>query len=336
MATEIWLHGFPIPRRTVDLAVQAEHWGFDGLLLADSENLVGDPYVELALASRSTERLRLGPGVTNPLTRYPAVTAAAVATLQVESEGRAVIVFGRGDSAVLQLGRQPATTAELERGLTQLQGFLSGQDVELEGGHRARMAWIAAMHPKKVPVDVAATGPRTIAVGARHAERVTFTVGADPRRIFWAVGEARRAEAGRDGDAVSLGAFVNVAVHPDIVVARNLVRGSAAIFAHYASEGPPEVLPAEDREVVEQLGAAYEESKHGLSTAGHAALLPDEFLDRFAVVGPADRCAERLRELLGLGLQRIVVVPGSRDADPQALAESNARFASEVLPALRD
>jgi 5,10-methylenetetrahydromethanopterin reductase len=162
---------------------------------------------------------------------------------------------------------------------------------------------------------------------------VTFTVGADPRRISWAVGEARRAEAGRG--AVKLGAFVNVAVHPDIAVARDLVRGSAAIFVHYASEGPREVLPVEDREVVERLGATYDERNHGLSTANHAALLPDEFLDRFAVVGPADRCAERLRELLGLGLERIVVVPGSRDADPHALAESNARFASEVLPALR-
>jgi len=60
--------------------------------------------VELALAARATERLRLGPAVTNPVTRHPAVTAAAVATLQVESEGRAVVVFGRGDLAVLQLG----------------------------------------------------------------------------------------------------------------------------------------------------------------------------------------------------------------------------------------
>jgi 5,10-methylenetetrahydromethanopterin reductase len=58
------------------------------------------------------------------------------------------------------------------------------------------MAWVAALHPTKVPVDVAATGPRTIAVGARHAERVTFTVGADPRRVSWAVEEARRAASG--------------------------------------------------------------------------------------------------------------------------------------------
>ena len=133
MPTEIWLHGFPIPHPTVALAVQAERWGFDGLLLADSENLVEDPYVELALAAQATERLRLGPAVTNPLTRHPAVTASAIATLQVESEGRAVLVFGRGDSAVLQLGLRPATTAELERGLSELQGFLRGEDVELAG-----------------------------------------------------------------------------------------------------------------------------------------------------------------------------------------------------------
>ena len=335
MATEVWLHGFPFPRRTVELATRAEGWGFDGLLLADSENLVGDPYVELALAARATERLRLGPAVTNPVTRHPAVTAAAVATLQAESEGRAVVVFGRGDSAVLQLGIPPATTVELERGLVELQGFLGSEGVQLEGGAWARMSWIGTTHSVKVPISVAATGPRTIAAGARHAERVDFTVGAEPRRISWAIEEARRATP-EGGDTPSLGAFVNFAVNADEAVARDTVRGSAAIFAHYASEGPLDVLPAEDREVVKRVGEAYDERTHGLSDAGHATLLPDDFLDRFAVVGDAETCTRRLRELLALGLERIVMVPGSRDADPALVTESNERFASEVLPALRD
>ncbi len=243
-------------------------------------------------------------------------------------------MFGRGDSAVLQLGIPPATTAELERGLRELQGFLGGEEVGLEGGARARMSWIGATHSSKVPVSVAATGPRTIAAGIRHAERVDFTVGADPRRVSWAVGEARRATP-EGKNAPSLGAFVNFAVNPDVAVARDMVRGSAAIFAHYASEGPLDVLPAEDRGVVERVGEAYDERTHGLSDAGHAALLPDDFLDRFAVVGDAETCAGRLRELLALGLERVVMVPGSRDADPALVAESNERFASEVLPALR-
>ena len=119
---------------------------------------------------------------------------------------------------MLQLGIPPATTAELERGLEELQGFLGGEDVELEGGAQVRMSWIGTTHSTKVPVSVAATGPRTIAAGARHAERVDFTVGADPRRISWAVGEARRAT--QEGEDVpSLGAFVNFAVNADAAVA---------------------------------------------------------------------------------------------------------------------
>ena len=95
------------------------------------------------------------------------------------------------------------------------------------------------------------------------------------------------------------------------------------------------MLPAGDRKVVERVGGAYDVRAHGLSDAVHAALLPDHFLDRFAVVGDAETCAERLRELIALGLERGVMVPGARDADPALVVESNERFASEVLPALR-
>ena len=334
MTPEVWLHGFPVPRRAVDLAVRAEARGFDGLLLADSETLVGDPYVELALAARETRSLRLGPAVTNPVTRHPAVTAAAVATLQAESGGRAVVVLGRGDSAVRQVGLRPATTAELEEGLARLQAFLRGDAVVSPGDVAARMGWVGSSGAGDVPVSVAATGPATIALGARRCGRVELTVGADPRRVAWAVAAAR--DAVRDtGAHLSLGAFVNVAVSGDVAEARQLVRGSAAIFAHLVGEGPAGVLPDGDRAVLERVRTAYDEAAHGLTTAGHAALLPDAFLDRFTVAGPPDHCVARLRELADLGLDRIIVVPGSRDADPDLLAESDELFATEVLPGLR-
>lgn len=331
---EIWLHGFPVPRHVAPLAVEAERRGFDGLLLADSENLVGDPWVELALAARDTTRLGLGVAVTNPVTRHPAVTASAAATLQIESSGRAVLVLGRGDSAVLQLGLRPATTAQLERAVADIRGFLRGDEIRAVNGTTARMAWIAPFAPAEVPVSVAATGPATIALAARAAGRVDLTVGADPERVAWAVAAARRAVP-EGGTPPSLGAFVNVVVHPDISVARDLVRGSAAIFAHFVSEGPTDVLSAADRTVVERLGGAYEEAEHGLRTASHAAVLPDGFIDRFAVVGPPEHCAERLRELVDLGLDRVIVVPASRDADPKLVAATNRTFADDVLPRLR-
>ncbi|WP_369256934.1 LLM class flavin-dependent oxidoreductase [Geodermatophilus amargosae] len=150
----------------------------------------------------------------------------------------------------------------------------------------------------------------------------------------WAVAEARHAVQGH-GAPLSLGTFVNVAVHPDAAVARDLVRGSAALFAHFVSEGPHDVVPDDDRAVVERVRAAYDEAAHGLTTAGQATLLPDALLDRFAVVGSPEHCTTRLRELIDLGLDRIIVVPGSRDADPDVLAASNEPFAAEVLPRLR-
>jgi 5,10-methylenetetrahydromethanopterin reductase len=330
---ECWLHAFPVPHRTAARAAEAEAQGYDGMLLADSPMLVADPYLELLLAARQTERLRLGPGVTNPVNRHPVVTAASIATLQIESGGRAVLVMGRGDSAVLQLGLRPATTAALDDALTVLQNCLRGRSRAVSDGLLTRMGWIDRHAMPEIPVSVAATGPATIALGARHGGRVDLTVGADPERIAWAVGEARRACP--DPDTLSLGAFVNVAVHPDRAVARDLVRGSAAIFAHFVSEGPLDGLPERDRTVVAGLGAAYAEAHHGQRAAAHATALPDDFLDRFAVVGTPADCLRRLRELGELGLDRIVVVPGSRDADPQLLAASDRRFAEEVLPGLR-
>jgi len=329
---EVWLHAFAFPGKVAAGARAAERAGYTGMLVADSQNLNADVWIELALAAAATERLRLGTGVTNPATRHPAVTASAAATLQEESGGRAVLGLGRGDSALSQIGREPVPAAEFEAGLERIQGFLRGETVELEDGTPSTIGWIAESEQPKVPTFVAATGPRVIAAAARHAEAVDFTVGAEPERLAWAIGKAREIEREMP---LSLGAFVDVAVDPDRATARDLVRGSTAILARFGTEGAPaDGLSEVTAEGIERLGAAYEEARHGQSAAPAAQQLSDEFIDRFAVCGSAEEVAERLLALGELGLERIVVVPGSLDADPAALAASNERFATEVLPRL--
>jgi 5,10-methylenetetrahydromethanopterin reductase len=318
---EVWLHAFAFAHRTAQLARQAEDWGLTGLLVADSQNLNADVWIELALAAAATERLRIGPGVTNPATRHPAVTASAAATLQEESGGRAVLGLGRGDSALTQIGRRPVPAHELEQALVEIQGYLSGG-----------IGWIAESSQAKVPVSVAATGPHVIAAAARHADAIDFTVGAEPERLEWAV-ETAHAEA--DGSAPPLGAYLNVAVDDDRAAARDLVRGSTAILARFGTEGaPPDGLSETTRAGIERLAAEYDESRHGHSSAPAAQGLDDEFIDRFAVCGPAGEVLERLAALADLGLERVIVVPGSLDADPAAVAASNERFAADVAPAL--
>lgn len=332
------MHGFPVPGRTADLAGQAEDLGFDGLLLADSQNLAGDPFVELGVAAGVTRRIGLGTGIVNLVTRHPAVVAAAIASVQVESRGRAVLGVGRGDSSLAQIGLAPPPAARLRDLVAQVRGYLRGEEVTA-GGTTSRIGWIAEMGLPAVPVEVAATGPRTIAFAATLADRVMFTGGAEPSRVAWAVGLARqaRAAAGLDPAGLRMGAYLNVGCDPDLAGACGLVRGSTAIFAHFSSMTGASAygFSPQDEATVRQVGAAYDEARHGLSHAAHTAVLDDTFVARFAVVGSPERCLARLRQLIALGLDRIVVVPGSRDADPARLSRSNERFAREVLPALR-
>jgi 5,10-methylenetetrahydromethanopterin reductase len=330
---EVWMHSFAFPGVVARRARQVEEWGFDGLLIADSQNLNADLWVELALAAAATERIGVGPGVTNPVTRHPAVTASAALTLQAESGGRAVLGLGRGDSALAQIGREPVPARELEGAVVAIQGLLSGEEVELGGGGvRSRLRWAGDVEQPKVPVAVAASGSRVIGLAARHAERVDFTVGAEPERLRWAVETARAAAPDR---SPSLGAYLNVAVDEDRAAARDLVRGSVAILARFSAEGaPPNGLSEVTRSGIERLEDDYEESRHGEASAPHARELEDAFVDRFAVAGPAEEVAERLLALSDLGLERVIVVPGSLDADSSLVERSNAAFAAEVLPRL--
>ncbi len=318
---ELWLHGFPVIGASAELARRAEAWGYDGLLLADSQNLQGDVYVGLAYAARATTRLRIGTGVTNPLTRHPAVTASAIATIHAESGGRALLGIARGDSAVTQVGLRAATPDELATHVTRLRALLRGEPTDA-----GRLSWL---DPDLAPVavDVAATGPRTIAAGAAGADRLTLSVGAEPQRLGAAIAAARGAGPAR------IGAYVNVGCAEDPAVARSLVRGSAAIFAHFSSQRP-EAVPEADREVIEHVGRDYDEAHHGESVVRHATELPDDFLDRFAVVGTPATVRARLAELLALGLDHLVLVPGSKDADPGTLARSD-ELVGELLADLR-
>jgi len=60
----------------IELGRRSESLGYDQLWYTDVR-LFRECYVGLAALATHTERIRLGPGVTDPYSRHPAVTAAA-------------------------------------------------------------------------------------------------------------------------------------------------------------------------------------------------------------------------------------------------------------------
>ncbi len=216
--------------------------------------------------------------------------------------------------------------------------YLQGGTVDLDG-YPSRLRWLDRASQPAVPVDVAAAGPKVIAIAARSVERVTFAVGAETSRVGWALAEARAAAAdsGRADADVSYGAYVTVGCHPDVAAARQLVRGGVAAFTHFSampgSTGAG--IAEEDRALVADVGRRYDSNLHLVNQAEHSQLVPDDYVERFAVVGDPDRCTARLCELVDLGLDRLVITGPSFGAAPDDARLANRLLRDEVLPALR-
>src|SRR5690606_21698916 len=115
------------------------------------------------------------------------VLASAIAGIAKLAPGRVVLGIGRGDSSVRTLGLAASTLGGFERDLHRVQTFLSGE--EYEG---VKVPWLVSAAAAKVPIDVAASGPRVIALAAGLAERLTLAVGLDPDRIEASFDLARR------------------------------------------------------------------------------------------------------------------------------------------------
>ena len=103
----------PLAHRYPDLpglVRQIEDWGFEMVGVPDAHWLWPDCYVTLTQCALNSQRLRMGTFVTNPLTRHPAVTAGAIASINELSDGRAFLGIGTGDSAVYNVGLKAAQT----------------------------------------------------------------------------------------------------------------------------------------------------------------------------------------------------------------------------------
>jgi 5,10-methylenetetrahydromethanopterin reductase len=334
-----------------DLSRQIEAAGWDGVAPGEGVCNQPDPYVTMTVIACSTEKLLITHAIAHPMGRHSSVTAAGAHGLQLASRGRASITIGKGDGGVISLGMRPATVAAFERYVAEIQGFLRGEVVDLDG-FGAQFAYVPTDEVPKVPVSVAATGPKMIGVGARLAERITFSVGAEPERVKWAVETARavRDLAGLDPGTLSLGCYVIMSpsdAPSESTMQRLRTLASVHIrFGAYdersrvsGSEGRPldtMGLSGQDRDVLGSIVQRYDNDAHAHIGSPQAAAIPESYLRRFAVVGSPERCAERLGELASLGLDHFVILAGlSIESSPEEIEAEYVPIAETVLPAFR-
>jgi probable F420-dependent oxidoreductase len=317
--------------RLVELIALAERQGFHSGWTYDSPILWQEPYPLITLLVDATEHMRIGMCVTNPITREPAVTASAHATLQDISGGRIVMGMGRGDSAVRMMGHKPTKIVEFERRLRMVKDFMNGRAVEWEGTEM-RLEW--AQGAPEIPLYVAGYGPRALGVAGRVGDGVIIQL-ADPAIIEWTMATARRAaeEAGRDPAALKCLVCAPSMVSDDLAHARDEVRWFPAMVGNHVADiirahGEHSDVPHELTDYIRGRDE-YDYKDHSRVGAAHGSFVPDEICDRFTVIGSAAQIVEKLRGLEAIGVDEWIVYLMTSGQE-----ETLAAYGSEIIPAV--
>jgi len=274
-------------------AAELEAEGVSRLWLIDSQLAMKDVYAGLAVAAQHTERMLLGTGVTNPLTRHPTVTASSIAAISELSSGRAVLGVGAGDSAVYGIGARPARVAQMEEALRFWRAVLNGGEGDWEG-RSYRLPHLAA----PVKLYLAVSQPRMCALAGRLADGAIVMGPSTPefvtRQVGW-INDGLR-EAGRGRGEVDICLMTTIAANVDDV--RSWASTEARLIADF------DELPAGLEPFAEEIRRAkedYDFSQHLSVHAGHRVAVSDGLAQALAVAGSAEECAARLRALLGCG-----------------------------------
>lgn len=305
------LQGVDAPPDLVTFARRIESQGFDHLWMTESSLHARDPYQLLALAASATERLVVGTAVTNPVSRHPALTAVAAATLDEVSGGRAILGIGAGDRPLVALGMKPARLAVLEASIEAIRSLMAGEEVAVASPAFDLVdAHLRFPTRPDVPIFVSASGPKTLELAGRVADGVILLCGLDPSVVRWAL------ERIDDGAATAGRTRPHVAIFAYGVIDENeadAVAGARSIAAWFPQTSPHYCdLVGLDPQIAKAVRERYTGGEFQ-EAAEAAALLPVEFVQKMALAGGREFVTGQLQALVETGVDSINVFPLGED-----------------------
>lgn len=307
----------------------AERLGYDHIWIGDSQSIWRELYVLFGAAAQATTRVYLGSGVTNPVTRIPAVTASAFVTLQELSGGRMILGVGSGFSSVKTVGMKASTLSQLESFVGQIRDLCRGKTVQ---GAPGEMRLTFGSVDKCPPVFVAASGPKMLRLAGRIGDgailaRVSLK-GDVLKRMLECVSEGRQQRT-IPADGFQICAALPVCVDAD------RQKAIAAVRPHVARSliTPLWEFSQEAVEAGKKLEQLYDCYEHLNPTAQHAQAVPDTVVPEFAIAGTASECIEQAARVFEMGIDQITIRPYGVEGSSRSAAINS--FALEVMGPLK-
>lgn len=328
----------PPASRVVDLMKRAESNGFSHGWTFDSAVLWQEPFVIYSQILANTTKLKVGPMVTNPGTRTWEVTASTFATLNDMFGNRTVCGIGRGDSAMRVAGRKPNTLARISEAMKVIRALGRGEEADLGGDTVVRFPWIKP--GAEVPVWMAAYGPKALKMTGEEADGFILQL-ADLYLTEYMVKAVKDAAvaAGRDPSEVRIcvaaPAYVTADDSPEALAhAREQCRWFGGMVGNHVADlvdkygAHSAAVPDELTEYI-KARQGYDYAHHGRSGNPDTRFVPDEIVDRFCLIGPAEKHIEKLNALRALGVDQFALYD-MHDAQ-EAVIDA---YGTEVIPAV--
>jgi 5,10-methylenetetrahydromethanopterin reductase len=336
--------------RYLDFVRMCEVLRFDGFYHAD-EKWTRDVWTRLGMAAAVTSRIRLGPSVTDPVTRHPALAAQAAATLAEATQGRFHLMFGAGSHFETMPGYEVNRPAVAIREAIELcRRMWAGERVTYEGeivrftGGKLDFDLNPAYTPQ---IWVATRGVQVLRMAGAVADGVLVGSFATDWGINYARAEIEKGlqRSGRTWDDITLASWLYVCILPneDDPVPEGIRRGvSHALWSSRPIMEP--LIDALAGDVPDDFRKFVREAPHEWSpeVLGELRrLIPRSLIDQMSVVGTAEQVTEKLLNLERLGVQEIVVWPFPHDAGVRTTANMSdvedfvVNFAHSVMPRVR-
>ncbi|HKP40886.1 LLM class F420-dependent oxidoreductase [Mycobacterium sp.] len=220
-------------------AQEAEAAGYDSVFVMDHfyqlpglgtpDQPMLEAYTALGGLATATERVQLGTLVTGNTYRNPTLLAKAITTLDVVSQGRAILGIGTGwyelehDSLGFEFGTFTDRFNKLDEALQIILPMIKGERPTFSGKYyRAQEAMAEPRFRPHIPLMIGGSGEKkTIPLAAKYFDHLNIIAGFDelPRKV--AVVKERCEEFGRDPATLEtsmlLIAVIDENVTPDLI-----------------------------------------------------------------------------------------------------------------------
>ena len=316
----------------VRLGELAERLGYMHFFYVDVRFL-RECYIGLASIAMRTQRLLLGPGVTDPYSRHPAITAASIATLDELSSGRAMLGFGLGGAGFRELGIQKTLpVAALRESIAMMRGLWRGEPVTLDGKVVSVANGRLEFAPRRaaIPIYIATQGEQISRLSGELADGVLIANTATAPGIEFYISRVAEgaAKAGRSLRDIDINLRWEICISPDERAAMQVMRRRLAqrMINGYPNWG-----------FLKQLGVSVTPEFEALAARRDPALLdqavaalPTEVVDANVLAGNAERVALRIAPLLRPEVTGVTIRP---HACPGTGVEEVMRsFVEDVMP----